>query len=108
PAHRRRGIGTALWQWAATRAAQLGRTIVQAEVAVPAAGSPGGAFAARLGFPVEHVQEHLVVPLPYDDLRLEELRSDAGRLDGYRLTSWAGLWPPEHPHSGSAQHSNAR
>ena len=66
PAHRRRGIGTALWQWAATRAAQLGRTIVQAEVAVPAAGSPGAAFAARLGFQVEHVEEHLVVPLPYD------------------------------------------
>ncbi|MEV6270742.1 GNAT family N-acetyltransferase [Kribbella sp. NPDC051936] len=105
PAHRRRGIGTALWQWAATRAAQLGRTIVQAEVAVPAAGSPGAAFAARLGFQVEHVEEHLVVPLPYDDLRLEELRSDAGRLDGYRLTSWAGLCPPEHQQAYADLHT---
>ena len=25
PEHRRRGVGTALWQWATTRAAQLGR-----------------------------------------------------------------------------------
>jgi ADP-ribose pyrophosphatase YjhB (NUDIX family)/ribosomal protein S18 acetylase RimI-like enzyme len=105
PAHRRRGIGTALWQWATTRSAQLGRTIVQAEVAVPAAGSPGAAFAARLGFQVEHVEEHLVVPLPYDDLLLEELRSDAGRLDGYRLTSWAGLCPPEHQQAYADLHT---
>ncbi|MET9275830.1 bifunctional GNAT family N-acetyltransferase/NUDIX hydrolase [Kribbella sp. NPDC003557] len=105
PAHRRRGIGTALWQWATTRAAQLGRTIVQAEVAVPAAGSPGSAFAQRLGFQVEHVEEHLVVPLPYDDLLLEQLRSDAGRLDGYRLTSWAGLCPPEHQQAYADLHT---
>jgi ADP-ribose pyrophosphatase YjhB (NUDIX family)/GNAT superfamily N-acetyltransferase len=96
PEHRRRRIGTALWQWAVTRSAQLGRTIVQAELAVPADPSPGSAFAERLGFRVEHVEEHLVVPLPYDDLHLEELRSAAGRPDGYRLTSWAGLCPPEH------------
>lgn len=96
PQHRRRGIGTALWQWAVTRSAQLGRTIVQTELAVPADPWPGALFAARLGFEVEHVEEHLVVPLPYDDLLLEDLRSEAGRLDGYRLTSWAGVCPPEH------------
>lgn len=96
PEHRRRRIGTALWQWAVTRSAQLGRTIVQTELGVPSEPWPGAAFAERLGFEVEHVEEHLVVPLPYDDLRLEELRSDAGRLDGYLLTSWAGLCPPEH------------
>jgi ADP-ribose pyrophosphatase YjhB (NUDIX family)/L-amino acid N-acyltransferase YncA len=105
PAHRRRGIGTALWQWAVTRSAQLGRTIVQAEVGVPADPSPGSAFAERLGFQVEHVEEHLVVPLPYDELRLEELRSDAGRLDGYRLTSWAGLCPPEHQQAYADLHT---
>nr|WP_238353022.1 bifunctional GNAT family N-acetyltransferase/NUDIX hydrolase [Kribbella solani] len=96
PEHRRRGIGTALWQWAATRTAQLGRTIVQTELGVPAEPWPGAIFAERLGFVTEHVEEQLVVPLPFDEVRLEELRESAGRLDGYRLTSWAGVCPPEH------------
>jgi ADP-ribose pyrophosphatase YjhB (NUDIX family)/GNAT superfamily N-acetyltransferase len=96
PQHRRRGIGTALWQWAVTRAAQLGRTIVQTELAVGSEPSPGAEFAARLGFSLEHVEEHLVVPLPYDDVRLDALAEAAGALDGYRLTSWAGVCPPEH------------
>ncbi|WP_427895516.1 GNAT family N-acetyltransferase [Kribbella sp. GL6] len=105
PEHRRRGIGTALWQWAVTRSAQLGRTIVQTELGVPADPWPGATFAARLGFAVEHVEEHLVVPLPYDDLLLEDLRSSAGRLDGYRLTSWAGVCPPEHRQAYADLHS---
>ncbi|NIK60937.1 GNAT family N-acetyltransferase [Kribbella shirazensis] len=105
PEHRRRGIGTALWRWAVTRSAQLGRTIVQAELGVPGDPSPGAAFAERLGFQVEHVEEHLVVPLPYDDLRLDELRSAAGPLDGYRLTSWAGLCPPEHQQAYADLHT---
>jgi GNAT superfamily N-acetyltransferase len=105
PEHRRRGIGTALWQWAVTRATELGRTIVQAELAVPADPWPGALFASGLGFSVEHVEEHLVVPLPYDDLLLEDLRSAAGRLDGYRLTSWAGVCPPEHQQAYADLHS---
>ncbi|MEU4197882.1 bifunctional GNAT family N-acetyltransferase/NUDIX hydrolase [Kribbella sp. NPDC026611] len=105
PAHRRRGIGTALWQWAMTRAAQLGRTIFQTELGVPSEPWPGALFAARLGFAVEHVEEHLVVPLPYDDLLLEELRDSAGRLDGYRLTSWAGICPPEHQQAYADLHT---
>ena len=103
--HRRRGIGTALWQWAATRSAQLGRTIVQAELGVPCEPWAGAAFAERLGFQVEHVEEHLVVPLPYDDLRLDELRESAGRLAGYQLTSWAGVCPPEHQQAYADLHT---
>lgn len=103
--HRRRGIGSALWQWAVTRSAQLGRTIVQTELGVPSEPWPGAAFAERLGFGVEHVEEHLVVPLPYDDLRLDELRESAGRLDGYRLTSWAGVCPPEHQQAYADLHT---
>ncbi|HWD82889.1 MAG TPA: GNAT family N-acetyltransferase [Kribbella sp.] len=105
PEHRRRGIGTSLWQWAVTRAAQLGRTIVQTELAVPADPWPGALFASGLGFAVEHVEEHLVVPLPYDDLLLEDLRTSLGRLDGYRLTSWAGVCPPEHQQAYADLHS---
>jgi GNAT superfamily N-acetyltransferase len=103
--HRRRGIGTALWQWAVTRSAQLGRTIVQTELGVPSEPWPAAAFAERLGFQVEHVEEHLVVPLPYDDLRLDELRESAGRLNGYQLTSWAGVCPPEHQQAYADLHT---
>ncbi|GAA0589144.1 GNAT family N-acetyltransferase [Kribbella sandramycini] len=105
PEHRRRGIGTALWQWAVTRAAQLGRTIFQTELAVPSEPWPGAIFAERLGFAVEHREDHLVVPLPYDELRLEELRSTAGPLQGYTLTSWAGICPPEHQQSYADLHT---
>ncbi|TCO45142.1 putative N-acetyltransferase YhbS [Kribbella antiqua] len=105
PEHRRRGIGRALWQWAVTRAATLGRTIFQAELGVPADPWPGASFAARIGFTVEHVEDHLVVPLPYDELRLDDLRAEAGPLKGYRLTSWAGMCPPEHQQAYADLHT---
>jgi ADP-ribose pyrophosphatase YjhB (NUDIX family)/L-amino acid N-acyltransferase YncA len=105
PEHRRRGIGTALWQWAVTRAAQLGRTIFQTELGVPSEPWPGAAFADRLGFSVELVEDHLVVPLPYDEVRLDELRRTAGVLDGYQLTSWAGVCPPEHQQAYADLHT---
>jgi GNAT superfamily N-acetyltransferase len=96
PAQRRRGIGTALWNWAVDRATALGRTIFQTETGAVDESAPGLAFATRLGFTVENVEDHLVVPLPYDEKLLAELRESAGELDGYRLTSWAGACPPEH------------
>jgi GNAT superfamily N-acetyltransferase len=96
PAERRRGAGTALWNWSADRAAELGRTIVQTEFGAADESAPGLAFATGLGFTVEHVEDHLVVPLPYDEARLQQLRESAGELVGYRLTSWAGACPPEH------------
>ncbi|MFC9693064.1 GNAT family N-acetyltransferase [Kribbella sp. NPDC056951] len=105
PSFRRRGIGTALWQWAATRAAQLGRTIFQTELGVPSTPWPGSVFAERLGFTVEHVEDHLVVPLPYDSARLASLRESAGKLEGYTLTSWAGACPPEYQQAYADLHT---
>jgi len=105
PQHRRRGIGTALWQWAVTRSAALGRTIFQTELGVPSEPWPGGEFASRLGFSVEHVEEHLVVPLPYDEFELDALRDSVGALNGYRLTSWAGVCPPEHQQAYADLHT---
>ncbi|ONI76684.1 NUDIX hydrolase [Kribbella sp. ALI-6-A] len=98
PADRRRGAGTMLWRWATARAAELGRTIFQAELSVPGADYPwpGSAFAAGLGFTVGNVEDHLVVPLPYDAARLERLRAEVGELTGYRLTSWVGPCPEQH------------
>ncbi|QNE21724.1 GNAT family N-acetyltransferase [Kribbella qitaiheensis] len=96
PAERRRGVGTALWAWATARAEELGRTIFQTEFGAADESAPGMVFATGLGFKVEHVEDHFVVPLPYDEARLEALRKTAGELDGYRLTSWAGICPPEY------------
>jgi GNAT superfamily N-acetyltransferase len=60
PAERRRGIATALWGWARAKAASGHRSIFRCEYA--GANSPGAAFASSLGFTVEHVEDHLVVP----------------------------------------------
>jgi ADP-ribose pyrophosphatase YjhB (NUDIX family)/GNAT superfamily N-acetyltransferase len=88
PAERRRGVGTALWNWARAKAAAIGRTVFQCDYAGNT--SPGAAFAAALGFTVEHVEDHLVLPLPY-----------AGELEpappaGFELVSWAGPCPEQH------------
>lgn len=94
PAECRRGIGTALWGWARSRAAVDERTIFQCELGVPEGFTletwPGSLFAAKLGFTVQHIEDHLVVPLPYEG----SVQVEA--LDGYELISWAGRCPEEH------------
>jgi hypothetical protein len=94
PASRRQGIATALWGWARSRAAAEKRTIFQCELGVPDGFTtqtwPGSIFAAKLGFTIEHIEDHLVVPLPYDGSVPTE------PLEGYELTSWAGVCPEEH------------
>ncbi|HEY0620737.1 MAG TPA: GNAT family N-acetyltransferase [Kribbella sp.] len=94
PEHRRRGIATALWGWARSRAAADERTIFQCEIAVPEGFTPktwpGSSFAAKLGFTVEHLEDHLVVALPWTG------SVPVDPLEGYELTSWAGPCPEEH------------
>jgi GNAT superfamily N-acetyltransferase len=94
PSHRRRGIGTALWGWASSRAAAENRTIFQVELAVPDGHTtetwPGAIFARGLGFSVQHVEDHLVVPLPWTGSVPVE------PLEGYELISWSGPCPEEH------------
>ncbi|MFB9236387.1 GNAT family N-acetyltransferase [Plantactinospora siamensis] len=99
PEHRRRGVGAALW--AAARAAADGRTVFQAEVAVPAGQTvatwPGALFARRLGFASRHVEDHLRLALPAAEDLLDRLAAAAtGRAAGYRVVSWAGPCPEEH------------
>lgn len=109
PEHRRRGIGTALWAWAADRAAREGRTVFQTEINVPEGHSleswPGGQFALHRGFSSENVEDHLVVAMPFDKDRLAELERSIADLTGYRpvadrpvsyrIVSWVGDCPDE-------------
>lgn len=98
PRHRGRGVATALWDCVRARAREEQRTVLQAEVNIPDGETPdtwsGARFATGLGFVSEHVEDHLVVPLPYDGTTLDGL--DAAGDDGYRLTSWAGRCPEQH------------
>ncbi|CAN5644927.1 GNAT family N-acetyltransferase [soil metagenome] len=92
PAHRRRGVGRALWAHAKALAAEHGRTVAQTEVHVPAAHTPatwpGSLFAEGIGFSTQHVEDHLVLDLPAPG-------ADAEVAPGYRLRGWAGPCPDE-------------
>ncbi|HEU5043501.1 MAG TPA: GNAT family N-acetyltransferase [Nocardioidaceae bacterium] len=109
PPYRRQGVGAALWDWAATRARELGRSIVQTEIFVPAGHTvdtwPGARFAAARGFVSANVEDHLLVDLPYDEGRLTALETGGDRSDGYRITSWAGRCPDEYVEAWAALHT---
>lgn len=96
--YRGRGVATALWRWATDRAAQENRTVFQSEVNIPSGETPetwaGARFAAKLGFVSENVEDHLVVPLPYDSRRPDSRGESPS--PGYRLLSWAGRCPEHH------------
>ncbi len=92
PAHRRRGVGRALWDHAAALAGEQDRTIAQTEVHVPTGHTPetwpGSRFAASLGFASQLVEDHLVLDLPAG--------ATTGPVpDGYRLTQWVGPCPED-------------
>jgi GNAT superfamily N-acetyltransferase len=100
PRHRRRGVGTALWERATRRAATEGRTIFQSEINVPEGHSfeswSGAQFAHRLGFASRHVEDRLVLALPVATGALDALEACVAKPDGYELISWAGPCPDEH------------
>ncbi|MFC0624179.1 GNAT family N-acetyltransferase [Kribbella deserti] len=100
PAHRRKGVATALWAWAAERAAAEQRSIFQTEINIPSGFDlhswPGAAFATKLGFASENTEDHFVTPLPFDPATISLLKANTSALASYRLISWAGQCPEEH------------
>jgi GNAT superfamily N-acetyltransferase len=94
PAHRRHGLGTALARHAAGRARQSGRTVLNGYARD---GSPGSAFARRLGARqgLAHVGRVLrLAGLPAG--RLAALRGQAEpHAHGYALLSWDGPAPDD-------------
>lgn len=99
PEHRRRGVGTALWEALHDRCRDLGRTTVGAEVHQPIGEEPvpGWAFAERCGFVHKMTEVRQRLDLPIAPERLDELEAHAHeRIGAYRLRSWQGPCPDEY------------
>jgi GNAT superfamily N-acetyltransferase len=110
---RRRGIGTALLDWAEAAAQAAGRTTIQSWVEAgrwpegapvvhgpeggdfPAA-SPGWALAQARGYALAEIEYISLLDLPADPARLAPLQRDADSVTSdYRLHCWAADVPAE-------------
>jgi GNAT superfamily N-acetyltransferase len=98
PQWRRRGIGTALHAAASERLEACGRSTVMGEAYEPVEGEPTGAvpFARSLGFTSEHVEDHLVLPLPVAGEQVRTLTESLPDLEEYELVTWGDRCPDEH------------
>jgi RimJ/RimL family protein N-acetyltransferase/GNAT superfamily N-acetyltransferase len=96
--YRARGVGTAVYARLVERAAELGRTVLGAELHQPfdAPEVPGAGFAKRRGFTRRNVEIRRVLRLPVPRSRLDELAAHAAeRSGGYVLRQWRGPCPDE-------------
>ena len=114
PAHRNRGIGTALMEIIETEARNLGKTIIQGggthtqatggEQIVPPTGfgavntaDPGVRFLHRRGYALEQIARGSTIRLPADANLLARSRAEAEAKAGpdYRVLTWQGPTPDE-------------
>ncbi|MEV0645313.1 GNAT family N-acetyltransferase [Phytomonospora sp. NPDC050363] len=99
PAHRRRGIGSALFEHVAERVAELGRTSILGVVNQPIGADevPGYAFASKFGLTRRNVEMRRILPLPLPEGLLDRLEAKAAaKVGGYRLHAWSGACPEEY------------
>lgn len=117
PAHRRRGVGTALLRASEEEVRAAGRTTVIAhsehggepgpddpDVLEPPTGSgrlsrrePVVGFAERVGYRLEQTERYSRLDLPVDPALCDRLAADAAaRAAGYRLVHWQDRAPEEH------------
>ncbi len=97
PAHRRRGVGTALILETEHLVAGLGRTtVLGTTIATPGADSPGLAFGAAHGYDRVGREEVKSADLATTAGRWDELEArSSARAAGYRLVWWADRAPEE-------------
>lgn len=98
PAHRRRGVGTALVEQLIPDLAERDRRVVMVEVNTPIAGAPsaGMGFAERHGFAPALVQEHRVLDLPATEGRWPGLAAEVAPAHAdYELVTWFDTVPDE-------------
>ncbi len=114
---RRQGIGAALWDHAVAHARAHDRSIVQSwtafgvepaeddpqALAAPTGSGrvPGDAPATRFvqarGFTLEQAERRSVLPLPFDEAAIAQMRADAKAAagDDYELVGWQDAVPEE-------------
>jgi GNAT superfamily N-acetyltransferase len=94
PAHRRRGVGAALWIAGLDQSRAARRNTVIAEVHVPRglglADWPGGRFALARGFTSSLAEERMVLDLPVPE---QVLTVNDRTASGYRAETWHGPMP---------------
>lgn len=101
PQHRRRGVGTALVDTMAERAAADGRRTLNTIVDVPiglATDHPSGPFARRNGFEQTLTGNKRLLRLPFDPVRRDELCDVVAEAPGaheYRTMAFVAPWPEE-------------
>lgn len=98
PEHRRRGVGSALFDHAVDFTQSAGRRSIWAETASPVETSgAGAAFATARGMSRQHVELHQVLELPVPDELLPALDAVAAAAGsaGYRIGTWQDRCPEE-------------
>ncbi|SFT90994.1 Protein N-acetyltransferase, RimJ/RimL family [Geodermatophilus amargosae] len=94
PAHRRRGVGTALLAEGVRLARAAGRSSLVAEVDEPGAGVAGSAFARHHGWACDLRETRRDLLLPVDEERLSVLESEAVAASaGYEVLTWRDRTP---------------
>jgi len=98
PAHRRRGVGTAIVEKMAERAAVDGRRTLNTIVDVPIALDDHGSqhFAPRVGFEATLTGHQRALHVPMEGLRRDELREvvvSARDAELYRISAFVAPWP---------------
>ncbi len=102
PAHRRRGVGTAIVEGMAEHGRADGRTVLNSIVDVPlecAAEHASLSFAPKLGFEAMLDGNLRHLRLPMDGARMHELRAEVARArgaDAYRVLTFEAPWPAQY------------
>ncbi len=102
PAHRRRGVGTAIVEAMGRLASADGRRVLNAIVDVPvdrAQDDPSLHFAPRVGFEAMLPGNVRDLAVPVEPARMEELRrvtAQARDAGDYRTLTFEAPWPPEY------------
>ena len=96
PAHRRRGIGTALLEEGLALAAAHGRSRFIAEVDEPGPDAAGRGFALHHGWSCDLVETRRDLVLPVDEARLAALEREVEcASSGYDVLTWRDRTPAE-------------